>query len=265
MEHFIELTVGKSFLYAFRLAWIFPVMTILEWLLPVRRQSLKRRLQSLVFWVLAVPVTGATMAFADVTFHALGGQSLIAPRIWFGYDPVTRAASLVVAPIIGAMIGDFFFYWGHRAEHAFFWRFHRVHHSITELNAVNSYHHISEELIRTALMVWPNAIVFAPDVGPVLPAVGAVIALSGFYVHSNIRVHLGPFNRIFCDNQFHRIHHSTDPEHFNTNFCAFSTIWDQLFGTAYFPGPDEWPDTGLADFEEPNSVRDWLTAPVKPI
>lgn len=263
MEHFYVLIVDKTLLYGFRLAWIFPVMTILESLFPVRRQGFTMRLQSLVFWALAVPVAGATMAFADVTFQALGGHALIAPRVWFGWDPVSRAASVVIAPIIGAMVGDFFFYWGHRAQHAFFWRFHRVHHSITELNAVNSYHHISEELFRTVLMVWPNAIIFNPDVGPIFPAVGVVIALSGFYVHSNVRLHLGPLTRVFCDNQFHRIHHSTDPVHFNKNFCAFTTIWDQLFGTAYFPDRDEWPETGLADFAEAKSVRDWIAAPLR--
>jgi sterol desaturase/sphingolipid hydroxylase (fatty acid hydroxylase superfamily) len=114
------------------------------------------------------------------------------------------------------------------------------------------------------LMVWPNMFLIEPDVGPMLPAVGLVLVLSGFYVHSNLRLHLGPLRRVFCDNRFHRIHHSTDPAHFNTNFCAFTTIWDQLFGTAYFPRRDEWPQTGLADFQESRSIREWIIAPLRP-
>ncbi|HTX48480.1 MAG TPA: sterol desaturase family protein, partial [Caulobacteraceae bacterium] len=141
-------------------------MTFVEWLFPVRPQSFTPRLRSAVFWVLAAPVAGATMAVTYYALRMLGGHALITPRVWFGWDPITRGASLVIAPIVGAVIGDFFFYWGHRAEHAFFWRFHRVHHSIGELNAVNSYHHASEELFRTVLMVLPNALLFSPDVGP---------------------------------------------------------------------------------------------------
>ena len=33
----------------------------------------------------------------------------------------------------------------------------------------------------------------------------------------------------------------------------FFTIWDQLFGTAYFPAKDEWPDTGVEGVEMPQT------------
>lgn len=265
MPDLATIFIAKTVVYSARLAWIFPAMTLLEWWLPVRPQAFKPRLQSLVFWIASVPITGAAMTASTFVLRATGWHTLIEPRVWFGWNPATRLVSLVVAPVLGAIVGDFFFYWGHRAEHAFFWRFHRVHHSITELNVVNSYHHITEEWFRTVLMVLPSAFIFSLDVGPTVPVVGGLLALSGFYVHSSVRFHLGPLTRIFCDNRFHRIHHSTDPSHHNKNFCAFSTIWDQLFGTAYFPKPGEWPTTGLSEFQEPQSFVDWIGAPLKPL
>jgi sterol desaturase/sphingolipid hydroxylase (fatty acid hydroxylase superfamily) len=69
--------------------------------------------------------------------------------------------------------------------------------------------------------------------------------------------------RLIADNRFHRIHHSVDPHHFDKNFGAGTTIWDQLFGTAHFPAADEWPDTGIADHPETRRLSDYLWGPFR--
>jgi sterol desaturase/sphingolipid hydroxylase (fatty acid hydroxylase superfamily) len=69
--------------------------------------------------------------------------------------------------------------------------------------------------------------------------------------------------RIIADNRFHRIHHSVEPQHFGKNFGAGTSLWDQLFGTAYFPAADEWPATGLSDQREANTVSEYLWSPFK--
>ncbi len=56
----------------------------------------------------------------------------------------------------------------------------------------------------------------------------------------------------------HRIHHSREPQHFNKNFGVVTSVWDRLFGTAYFPAKDEWPDTGIVNQSEPSTVREFL-------
>jgi len=40
-------------------------------------------------------------------------------------------------------------------------------------------------------------------------------------------------------------------------------MWDVIFGTAYFPGRDEYPKTGLADQREPRSVLSYVINPFK--
>jgi sterol desaturase/sphingolipid hydroxylase (fatty acid hydroxylase superfamily) len=40
-----------------------------------------------------------------------------------------------------------------------------------------------------------------------------------------------------------------------------ATLWDHLFGTAYVPREDEWPDTGVENFPEPATVSQYLLAP----
>jgi sterol desaturase/sphingolipid hydroxylase (fatty acid hydroxylase superfamily) len=51
-----------------------------------------------------------------------------------------------------------------------------------------------------------------------------------------------------------------EPRHFDKNFGIFTTLWDSVFGTAYFPAKDEWPQAGVADFPEPQSVVEFLFA-----
>lgn len=245
------------------LAWVLPVMTLLEMTFPAREQPLKQRLRPALFWALSVPVTGAVMGLSDHLRSVLGLHPLVTLQLWFGWNGPTRMLSLVLAPLAAAVVADFFFYWMHRVQHRFFWNFHRVHHAAREMNAVASYHHISEELFHTALMVAPMALLVSPDAGPIVPFMAVFTALRGYYSHSNLRFHVGPvLRRLFCDNRFHRIHHSIEPRHFNLNFCSVCPLWDVLFGTAYFPARDEWPDTGVADFPEPTNIREWLLAPL---
>jgi sterol desaturase/sphingolipid hydroxylase (fatty acid hydroxylase superfamily) len=251
--------------YGFRLWMVLPLMTALERVSPVEPHPLAARLKAAAFWSLAVPVTGLIMALFSDLWPLLGIHSLITAKLWFGWNVWTKALSVVTAPIAAAILGDFFFYWAHRAEHAFLWRFHRVHHSITEMNAVNSYHHISEELVRTVLIVAPSSILISFDIGPVAPIVALLLLYSGFYIHSTVPFHFGWARIVLCDNRFHRIHHSTQPRHFGRNFCAFSPLWDVVFGTAYFPARGEWPQTGLADFAEPRGIVEWLLAPFRPM
>ena len=58
------------------------------------------------------------------------------------------AAAIVATPLAAAAVYDFFFYWCHRAEHRWLWRFHAVHHSIRDMNAVNAYHHPTEPVFQ---------------------------------------------------------------------------------------------------------------------
>jgi sterol desaturase/sphingolipid hydroxylase (fatty acid hydroxylase superfamily) len=155
------------------------------------------------------------------------------------------------------VVHDFFFYWYHRAQHRWLWRWHSVHHSVTHLNALNSYHHISEPLMSMLMLQLPMALAFADD-GPVIPIAAALLWLHIVWIHSPTRVTLGPLRAVLVDNRYHRIHHSLEERHFDKNFGAFTTIWDRLFGTEHMPEKGEWPAVGLADQAPPAGLRAWL-------
>ena len=98
------------------------------------------------------------------------------PLAFLDLRPLTESPSLplritgwLVAALGIAMVGNFFYYWMHRAQHRFgwMWRFHKVHHSITEMSATSSYHHVAEDLFQFAAVTMPMAILLGVASGPV--------------------------------------------------------------------------------------------------
>lgn len=234
---------------------VIATLTPLELYITHERHSLKGRLNGLLYWAIW---TACGMTAAPLL-------KLINPPSLFTL-PVTAewagAWDIIAAPLLAAMISDGYFYFHHRIQHAvpLFWRFHAVHHSIREMNAVNAYHHPLDDFIRGFISLIPLAVI-SVDVQRSIPAMALIFAIHPAYLHSPIKTDLGWFRQIFGDNLFHRIHHSTDPAHHGKNFGAFTTIWDRAFGTAYWPAKDEWPEIGLKGIGEPRNVREWVTLP----
>lgn len=258
MDFWIETvatTIGRSVHYLM----VFAALAWLEFLFQRKPPSLLAQLRGLAFWSLCIPVNAVVFVTFGMVWRSMGVPALFTLPLdaWLGSNLVL----VFLALVIGAIIADFWFYWFHRIQHVAFWRFHAVHHSIEDMSAINSNHHISEELFRVLLLVLPASLVL--DVNePTAPLVLSLIVTShGFWVHSNTRLHLAPLRWLFADNVFHRIHHSTDPAHFGKNFGAYTTLWDRLFGTAYFPMPGEWPATGLEGQPEAISAFEWIGRP----
>lgn len=236
----------------------FSVMTAVELLTPRERQSLRGRLPGLLFWALWLAISGIAYAAFRVLWTAIGIPPLLTLPTGAGWGgPV----AWVVAPIVGAAIYDFFFYWCHRAQHRWLWRYHAVHHSIRELSVVNAYHHPIEPFVQILLIAIPTSLI-ASEAGPVVPTMLVLLHLQAAFIHSPSRWHLGPLARLIVDNRFHRIHHSVEHRHFDRNFGAFTTLWDRLFGTAWTPDRDEWPTVGIAEVDQPRTLHQWITLPV---
>lgn len=240
------------------------VTTILlaaEVALPKSRTPASHRLREGTYFALSALSTAVvTLAFGKA-LHAMGAKPLLSIDLAQAMRPhglVLRLLWLVVAGIIGGAVGDLAFYAWHRFQHRFLWPIHAVHHSVEDLSVLGNYHHVSDELIRTVLVALPYALLLDIRSGPILAALGG---LHGGFIHSCTKLHFGPFRYIVADNRFHRIHHSTDPAHWNKNFCAFFPLWDVIFGTAYFPKPDEWPATGLVGQGPVKGLGDFLARP----
>ena len=157
---------------------------------------------------------------------------------------------------------DFLEYCRHRAEHGPFWSIHAVHHALTELHAANGFGHPLQVVTNFLFIAIPMSLVQMQ--GAYVPAIlGLIMTFMVFFIHAPTAVHFGALRYIFVDNRFHRIHHSIEDRHFDKNFGILFTVWDQLFGTAYFPAPDEWPEVGLTRHAPPATVLQFLSYPLR--
>jgi sterol desaturase/sphingolipid hydroxylase (fatty acid hydroxylase superfamily) len=237
--------------YAWRLCYSFAALTVLECVFPTVRGSFTDRARAIGFWAVYLILTTAGMSLFLIEFSRLGWHPL------FDLD-------FIGAPFVGLMIADFFYYWFHRVQHrnGWLWRFHAVHHSFRDMNAVNSPHHFTEELFRIPFVMLPTLLLFR--VGGATPALlMTVFSLHGYYIHSSTRLSFGPLRWLITDNRMHRVHHSLDPAHFDTNFASITPLWDVLFGTAVAPPKVELLATGLNDLPQPVTVLDYLLRPFR--
>jgi len=159
---------------------------------------------------------------------------------------------------------DLLRYIEHRVQHRIWWPVHVVHHSTRELHAASSFAHPLQALTEFACISVPLSLV---DFGSAaLPLwVGLATIFQALVIHSPIRSNFGPLQRLLVDPRYHRIHHSLESRHFDKNFGVIFSVWDQLFGTAYFPARDEWPDTGVSDVQPSIRIGAYLSTPFRVI
>lgn len=204
----------------------------------------------------------------QITLVKAGAIALMVPALnagWLslGVQPVKVGSVAGIAGIaLSVLAYDFLGYWHHRFLHRFFWPVHATHHAIQELSALNSYGHFAEKITQFLIMVIPLSLV---DWGsPAVPfAITLVVNLGEYWIHSPTTAQLNGMRGIFVTPRFHRIHHSLEPQHFDKNFGVFFSFWDRLFGTAFIPASNEWPETGLADRREAVSIADYLFYPLR--
>lgn len=161
------------------------------------------------------------------------------------------------------VVADFLAYWRHRAEHSrWWWPVHKVHHAPTELHAANDIGHPIQGFFSFLFITAPMSLIQID--GPATPvALGMLVTFLTYYIHSPIDAHFGSLRWLVVDNRFHRIHHSLEPRHFDKNFGICFSIWDRIFGTAYYPGKEEWPAVGVAGVRAPRTLRDYLMLPIR--
>ena len=107
------------------------------------------------------------------------------------------------------------------------------------------------------------AIIFkAPPEMVMLVAIFDFLAGDGL-AHLNMRLSLGPFVLFIQNPQYHRIHHSIEPQHRDKNFCKLLPLFDVIFGTAWKPGKDEFPKTGLGSGEKASGFLDGTIWPIR--
>lgn len=254
--------------YAGRVATAASIIALAEHVFPQSRYSLISRARGAIFWIVYIAITGAGLVLFGRLWATLGISPLFHIDLRFlssAQNGVISIMGATVAAWLVMQVGEFFYYWFHRLQHAskFFWRFHAEHHSLEEMSAFNSNHHFTEELFRLPFVTIPLSLLFSFEQGYVPWLWALLMGWQGIYVHSSTRLHLGWFRYIVPDNRFHRVHHSVEKRHFDKNFGSASALWDIIFRTVHHPKRDEWPDVGLDRMKQPATLKEFLFRPFR--
>lgn len=139
-----------------------------------------------------------------------------------------------------------FIEWGvHNLLHrvAWMWEFHKLHHSILDLDWIGNFRFHWMEIIIYRTVKYIPLIVLGVDSGIIL-AIAIIATLIGHLNHSNLKMDYGVLRYIFNSPRFHVWHHDMilQGQH-GQNFAIVFSIWDWIFGTAYYPSDREQPES----------------------
>ena len=156
---------------------------------------------------------------------------------------------------------DLLIYWAHRLQHrvGFLWRFHKVHHSAENLDWLAAHREHPIDSIYTVGIINLPAFILGFD----LQALAAVVAFRGIwaiYIHSNVRLPLGPLKVLIGSPELHHWHHSVERD--AGNYANISPLMDKLFGT--YTCPPKEPDRFGIEEEFPTSYFGQLLRPLTP-
>lgn len=164
--------------------------------------------------------------------------------------------------ILGVAMFDLVTYWFHRLSHTvpFLWRFHRVHHSDTKMDASSNFR---SHPIEAYLWFGSCNILAAGIFGLDLFTFGLyfLIATPLFFLeHSNLRFPAWldkTVGLVFTTPNLHKIHHDQDQHYTDSNFSDIFILWDRIFGTFTYK-PVEQIKLGLEEFDKPERQGFWF-------
>jgi sterol desaturase/sphingolipid hydroxylase (fatty acid hydroxylase superfamily) len=168
------------------------------------------------------------------------------------------------------LVGEIAYYWAHRLSHQipFLWRFHAVHHSAEELDfLVNARMHPVDLVWSRMIMLTPifalglaNPVHFGD--GLIATTVLLIGSMWGYFIHSNIRWRLGPFEWLLTTPAFHHWHHTNDGKRRDCNYASMFPWLDRIFGTHHLP--EAWPERYGIDEPMPDSLAGQFIHPLAP-
>lgn len=233
----------------------------LERLTSFRLQPIRRRawqVDALHFVVTTSIAAGITTAGAALLRLVLAGLPLD------GLHDAVGSLPRVVQLGIAFVTADLAAYWHHRAQHRFklLWRFHALHHSIVTLDwlASDRAHPIDSLCTRLAQFL---PLYLLGLTGGTFGALAVLGALFHVWIHSNVRLPLGPLRYLVGSPDVHQWHH--DLKKGNDVNYAIQFPWiDAVFGTLYLPGNSRPERFGIKAATPPDLVHQ-LLAPLTPV
>ena len=157
----------------------------------------------------------------------------------------------------------------HRLFHEvpFLWRFHRMHHSDTQMDVTTGARfHIGEHIISTVARAglyalcaisMPNILIYE-----------TIFLANVLFQHANIGI-TEPIDRIYrlflTSPNMHKVHHSKIQAETDSNYTSLFSFWDRLFGTYRIVENPKRIQYGIDGLDEDQSVVAMLLTPFKDV
>ena len=222
------LSAGLSFLFLALLFWP------LEKVFTARKQQLIR------------PNWWTDLAFFLGQYLFWGGCVLAALHLFRGwvdgivpiaFREAVRSQPVWLQGVEVIFLSDLLIYWAHRLQHRveFLWRFHSIHHSAEHLDWLAAHReHPLDSVYTIGIINLPAFILGFP-----LETLAGLLAFRGIwaiYIHSNIRLPIGPLRFLIGAPELHHWHHSRERD--AGNYANISPLMDLIFGTYRCPAQE---------------------------
>src|SRR5882672_10840718 len=178
-----------------------------------------------------------------------------------GFRAMIRSQPWALQAAEVIFFSDLLIYWGHRLQHrvGFLWRFHSIHHSAEHLDWLAAHReHPLDTVYTMGLINLPAFVMGFP-----METIAGLLAFRGLwaiYIHSNVRLPIGPFRMLIGAPELHHWHHSRERE--AGNYANISPLMDLLFGT--YRCPSHEPEALGVSEPVPKSYVGQLSHPFRP-
>ncbi len=199
---------------------------------------------SFLFQVFAI-FMGSLLGFMSITTFDFIVENNFGLFNWFSIP-------IGLKIIIGFFLIDFADYWLHRFDHKIpiLWRFHRVHHSDTSMDASTALRTYPTEFIYFTIGELVISLIFGLDIMSMNIFLLLLLPVQ-FIQHTNIQYPIWidkTFGWLLMMPNFHKVHHEQDQFYTDSNYGTLFIIWDRLFGT-FETKPVSEINYGLKEFE----------------
>jgi sterol desaturase/sphingolipid hydroxylase (fatty acid hydroxylase superfamily) len=249
--------------YVFWLALLSILCFVLERIRPWRAQRAFRKgfLQDLFWLVWNGEFVGLGVLWAGRSLASLAART----GFFEGLPDPDGVRLLAGQPLALQFLGvlvlkDFVEWCVHNLLHRvpWLWEFHKLHHSIEELDWIGNFRFHWMEVVVYKSLTWLPVAILGAD-ARALFAVAVFGTLIGHLNHANLAIGWGPFGYVLNSPRMHVWHHDRIPRGgHGVNFGIVLSLWDWIFGTAYRPRavqPERLGFEGSEDFPEGVPLR----------
>jgi len=199
----------------------------------------------------------------------IAGVSVWAESSGFGLLRLVQLPP-AMATVAAILLFDGWMYLWHRANHeiSFLWRFHRVHHSDSEMDATTATRfHTGEILISSALRLAVIPLL-GITTGQLLVYEMLLLPVILFH-HSNVRFPERMdrcLRLVIVTPAIHRVHHSRLRPETDSNYASVFSFWDRIASTFRLRRDGQQVNFGLDEYDEEawQTMRGLLITPFVP-